>query len=229
VIGAVLLPLGALGYRVGALPLQAAFFVFLGGGFVLSAIALVGGIVALIVAMRSGRSADRSPLYIGMALGAVIVVLMLAQVGRARSVPPIHDISTDVADPPQFEKVVALRGSTSNPLEYDAAKLGPATQGAFPRVKSINTTRSATESFDRALAVLGGMHLEIVNADRDARRIEAVATSFWFGFKDDVVVRIRDAGAGAVVDLRSVSRVGVSDLGVNAKRIEEFIDRFQES
>jgi uncharacterized protein (DUF1499 family) len=229
VIGAVLLPLGALGYRAGLLPLQAAFFVFLGGGFVLGALALLGGIAALIVAIRSGRNADRPLLYIGLLLGGVVVVLMLAQVGRARSVPPIHDISTDVGDPPQFDQVVGLRGDKSNPLDYDAAKLGPATQAAFPRVKSITTERAARESFDRSLDVLKGMHVEIVNADRDAGRIEAVATSFWFGFKDDVVVRVRESGSGAIVDLRSVSRVGVSDLGVNAKRIEEFIDRFNEA
>ena len=73
------------------------------------------------------------------------------------------------------------------------------------------------------------MGLEIVNADREAGRIEATATSRWFGFKDDVVVRIRAAASGSIVDLRSVSRVGIGDVGVNAKRIKAFMARFNKT
>jgi uncharacterized protein (DUF1499 family) len=153
-------------------------------------------------------------------------VLMLAQIATARSVPPIHNISTDTADPPSFDVVTGLRGADSNPVDYDAAKLAPLQEAAYPRVKPIISDRTVAESFDRALNVLNGMGLEVVNADRAAGRLEAVATSFWFGFKDDLVVRVRARGAGSVVDLHSVSRVGQSDLGINAKRIEEFIDRF---
>ena len=74
------------------------------------------------------------------------------------------------------------------------------------------------------MAALGALGFEVVNADRDALRVEAVATSFWFGFKDDVVVRIRPVEAGARIDVRSVSRVGVGDSGANAKRIVKILD-----
>lgn len=228
IVGAALLPVGALGHRLGLWSFQTAF-IFLGGGTLLAAIAVIGGVIALIVVLRSGRVADRPLLYVGLLLGGAVMVLMLAQAGTARSVPPIHNISTDVADPPTFDVVIGLRGPDSNPLDYDMAAIAVQQQAAYPRIQTINSQRSAGESFDRALEVLKGMGLEIVNADHDAGRIEAVATSFWFGFKDDLVVRIRDSGAGSIVDLRSVSRVGLSDLGVNAKRIEEFSDRFKES
>ena len=66
---------------------------------------------------------------------------------------------------------------------------------------------------------------EIVAAVPQERRIEAVATTFWFGFKDDIVVRIRPAPGGSRIDVRSVSRVGRSDLGTNAKRIRAFLGR----
>jgi uncharacterized protein (DUF1499 family) len=225
IVAAVLLPLGALGHRLGVWSF-ATGFVFLAGGAFLSIIVVLGGIAALIVALRTGRRADRPLLYAGLAIGGAIVVLMLAQIATARSVPPIHNISTDVADPPSFDVVTGLRGPDSNPVDYDAAKLAPLQQAAYPRVKPIVSDRTVTESFDRALNVLTGMGLEIVNADHNAGRIEAVATSFWFGFKDDLVVRVRARGTGSIVDLHSVSRVGESDLGINAKRIEEFIDRF---
>ena len=225
IVGATLLPVGALGHRLGVWSFGTGF-IFLGGGALLAVIAVLGGIVALIVALRTGRDADRPLLYIGLLIGGAIVVLVLAQITTARSVPPIHNISTDVGDPPSFDAAVGLREADSNPIDYDIAALAATQQAAYPRVKPIITDRTVVESFDRAVNVVKGMGLEIVNTDRPAGRIEAVATSFWFGFKDDVVVRVRPRGAGSIVDLRSVSRVGQSDLGINAKRIEEFIDRF---
>lgn len=228
IVGAALLPVGALGHRLGLWSFQTAF-IFLGGGTLLAVIAVIGGAIALVVVLRSGRVADRPLLYVGLLLGGAVVVLMLAQVGTARSVPPIHNISTDVADPPTFDVVIGLRGPGDNPIDYDIATIAVQQQAAYPRVQTLSSDRSAGDSFDRALEVLKGMGLEIVNADHEAGRIEAVATTFWFGFKDDLVVRVRENGAASIVDVRSVSRVGLSDLGVNAKRIEEFSDRFKEA
>ncbi len=73
------------------------------------------------------------------------------------------------------------------------------------------------------------MGLELVNEAPQSGMIEATATTFWFGFKDDLVVRIRPSGTGSVVDVRSVSRVGVSDLGANARRIGEFLTGFADN
>jgi uncharacterized protein (DUF1499 family) len=69
------------------------------------------------------------------------------------------------------------------------------------------------------------MRWEVVAADAAAGRIEATATTPWFGFRDDIVVRIVPADGGSRVDVRSVSRVGKGDLGVNARRIREFLGR----
>ena len=67
------------------------------------------------------------------------------------------------------------------------------------------------------------MGLEIVEADAAQGRIEATATSFLFGFKDDVVVRLTDDAGATKVDVRSKSRVGRNDFGMNAKRIRAFV------
>jgi uncharacterized protein (DUF1499 family) len=231
IVGAALLPIGALGTRLGIWPFTLGLLL-LAAGALLALVAVVLGIVALIVAMRRGRTADRPLLYVALLIAGAITVLMGTQFNTARSVPPIHDISTDVTDVPAFDVVIQTREQLHDPrmntLEYDAAKLAPLQQAAYPNIKPITSDRDVGASFDRAMDVLTGMGLEIVNADRDAGRIEATATSFWFGFKDDVVVRIRTAGNGSIIDLRSASRVGQSDIGVNAKRIAEFIARFNE-
>ena len=140
--------------------------------------------------------------------------------------PRIHNISTDVEDPPAFDKVVALRGTDSNPLAYDSAAIGPLQQEAYADLKTLALASAPAETVEQAAAALSAMGLEVVNKDPAAGRVEAVATSFWFGFKDDLVVRVRPGSdGGSEVDVRSVSRVGESDLGANAKRISALLGR----
>ena len=225
VIGAALLPLGALGHRIGLWSYQTGFVLLAGGAF-LALFTVIAGAVALILSLQAGRAEGRQNVVFGLLFGGAVVLLLGLEIGSTTTAPPIHDIATDVGDPPAFDKAIALRGADANPLDYDIAANAAKQQSAYPRVKPIRTDRSPDESFDRAVDVLESMRLDIVNADREDGVVEAVATSFWFGFKDDVVVRIRPRGTGATVDMRSVSRVGVGDLGVNAKRIEEFIERF---
>jgi uncharacterized protein (DUF1499 family) len=231
IIGAVLIPIGALGTRLGIWPFTLGLLL-LAAGVLLAVVAVVLGVIALIVVLSRGRTAERRPLYIGLIVAGVVVAAMGPQMIAGRSVPAIHDITTDVADPPTFDVVTTLRGLGTNPLDYDAAtllKLHEQQQAAYPDVETITSSGDVGESFDRALKVLTDMGLEIVNADREAGRIEATATSRWFGFKDDVVVRIRAAAAGSIVDLRSVSRVGIGDVGMNAKRIEAFTASFDKT
>jgi uncharacterized protein (DUF1499 family) len=79
------------------------------------------------------------------------------------------------------------------------------------------------QAFARARAAAQARGWEIVAADESAGRIEALATTRWFGFKDDIVIRVAAAGGGSRIDMRSKSRVGRSDLGANAKRIQDFL------
>ena len=82
-------------------------------------------------------------------------------------------------------------------------------------------------AFEHALEAARAQGWEIVDADESQGRIEATATTFWFGFKDDVVIRIRGAGGGSAVDMRSKSRVGLSDTGTNAARIRDYFDKLR--
>jgi uncharacterized protein (DUF1499 family) len=97
---------------------------------------------------------------------------------------------------------------------------------AYPGLKPIESDLSVADAVDRTEAALQAMGLEIVAVDKEAGLVEATATTFWFGFKDDMVVRIVGNGEGSRIDLRSMSRVGQSDVGANAARITDFVDRF---
>ncbi len=225
-IVAVVLPfLGALGTRFGLWNFKLGLLLW-AVGLLIGLICFIGGIVALIAVQRHHRTAERMPVFLGTAFAAVMVVFLGAQVVGARGVPPIHDITTDIADPPEYDAAIKLRGvgPDINTLTYDAAKLPPLQQAAYPNVVPLDVSATPENAFDAAVAALGGLGFEVVNADRDAMRIEAVATSFWFGFKDDVVVRIRPQASGARIDVRSVSRVGVGDSGANAARIAKILN-----
>ena len=225
VIAAALLPVGAVGARLGIWPFGIGFMM-LAAATVLAAIGLVTGIAAIIAAHRRNLTSDKQPVYLGTMISVLVLAFVGMQFYTATTVPPIHDITTDVNDPPQFDQVVALRGDGSNPLEYDADRVAPLQQQAYPHIRPLTTGLPPDQALDRSVAVLSGMGLEIVNVDADAGVVEATATTFWFGFKDDVVVRVRSAADGSVVDVRSVSRVGVSDVGANARRIGEFLEAF---
>ena len=222
---AVALPLvGALGTRFGIWGLigLAIFAV----GALVALISLVWGIIAGIVVLVRRRATDRRPVIIGTILAALMLVFLGPQFAAGRSVPPIHDITTDTNDPPVFDDVVVkLRSSPGiNTLDYDAAKLPPLQKAAYPNVVPLEVTAQPSAAFDTVASVLPTLGLEVVQADRNAMIIEAVATSFWFGFKDDVVVRIRPTETGSRIDVRSVSRVGQGDVGMNAKRIVKILD-----
>ncbi len=227
VIGLVCLAVGALGTKLGIWSFTAGLGLFALGG-ALGALALVLGLIALIVSIVKSLSAERSTTAVGVVIAAVIVGVFGSQFLAAQGVPPIHNISTDTIDPPVFNKVVALRGEGSNPLEYDAAKLADVQKKAYPDVQPLVSDVAPGEMFNRAKAVLEKMELEIVNADSDNGILEGTATTFWFGFKDDVVVRVKPQDSGSIVDIRSVSRVGQKDVGLNAKRIRAILAGLRE-
>ena len=151
------------------------------------------------------------------------VLLVLALVGD--EAPPIHDISTDTEDPPAFETAVALRGSDSNPLAVKADVIAQQLD-AYPDLDTLRSPRSYARSYNRALLTARELGWEITREDPNAGFIEAVDTTPIMQFKDDVVIRVRTDAQGSLIDLRSVSRVGQSDLGANAKRIRAFRSAF---
>jgi len=144
---------------------------------------------------------------------------------QARSVPPIHDITTDTEQPPQFVAVLPLRADAPNATEYEGAEIARQQVEAYPDIATHRLPVPPDAAFTRALEAAREMGWEIVAAEPGEGRIEATDTTFWFGFKDDVVIRVAADGSGSKVDVRSVSRVGGSDVGANAKRIGDYLRR----
>lgn len=207
--------LGLWSFPAGFQLLKWAAFVGLGS----AAVALVG---VLVPKLRAGGGAL---LIVSLALGLGVAAVPAYWLQAARKAPPIHDISTDLEDPPAFVAVLPRRGHSSNPVEHGGAPVAEAQRGAYPDIRPLTLGIAPADAFALALRAARDMGWEIVAQDAANGRIEATATTFWFGFEDDVVVRIVPSGSGSRIDVRSLSRVGVGDAGANAKRIRKYLAR----
>jgi uncharacterized protein (DUF1499 family) len=214
------------GYRFGGWDLGAAFTV-LRWGAQLAAIAALLALAALVVSLarRSPRPAGLAALALIVALAAFVVPWRMQ--AQARRVPPIHDVTTDPEDPPAFVAVVVRRQGARNPVVYGGPPVAALQRRAFPDIRPLDLDAPPGRAFTAAEAAARALGWEIVAAIPGEGRLEATATTPWFGFKDDVVVRIRARGAGSRVDVRSLSRIGVGDLGVNAARVRAFMARMR--
>jgi uncharacterized protein (DUF1499 family) len=214
-----------LGYRSGVVPLRFALQRLLAWGVYLAIGAAVVSLIGLILTLVRPKEARRGLLLAAASL--VIALVLIAIPARFRlgtPPPPIHDITTDMQDPPQYVAVLPLRAGAPNTTDYGGDRVAAQQREAYPDLQPAMLNVSPSQAFEHALAAAREMGWEIVAADAGAGRIEATDTTFWFGFKDDIVIRVRPAAnQGSRVDVRSVSRVGVGDAGTNAKRIRAFL------
>jgi uncharacterized protein (DUF1499 family) len=223
-VGLLLLAMAGPAYRLDA-PLQTAFMLLRWGAYAGLAAAAVG-LAAGLLAYRRGRRAAAIVAAAAVAIGLVAAGIPYSWQRRAQSVPPIHDITTDLENPPEFEAIVPLRAEAPNSLERPPTLAAQQREG-YPDLAPVTLSLPRDEAFNRALAVVQDKGWEIISADQSAGRIEATDTTRWFGFQDDIVIRLTPWGAGARVDVRSVSRVGRSDAGTNARRIRDFLDTLE--
>lgn len=221
VMAALLLVLAGPGARVG-------WWEF-GTGFLMMRWAFFAGLAAAALAMvflaiRRTRQGFGLVLVAALVIGAGAAWVPWNGVQTARSLPYIHDITTDTENPPPFVGVLPLRADAPNPPEYAGEEVATQQREAYPEIQPLRLPLSADQAFERALDTARTAGWEIVAAVPQEGRIEATATTFWFGFKDDVVIRITPEDGRSRVDMRSKSRVGRSDVGANAERIRTFLE-----
>lgn len=230
VILMVVLLTGPLGYKYQLTdlgPSLTSVLVAVAGGLLV----FLASLVMLVMAIRRQQHKDRNLLFTVILLSLVPLSMIAPHLITARSVPPIHDISTDTMNPPVFDALVALREGAANDLVYGTTILSAEQHAeiqheAYPQVQTKLSPLAVPAAVSRAEVVLMEQGLLIVAVNPEAGLVEATASTFWFGFKDDLVVRVVANNSGSKVDVRSVSRVGASDLGANAARIERFLIAF---
>jgi uncharacterized protein (DUF1499 family) len=209
-------------------------------GFYLFAVgaleALLGVVLALIGLARTRAGSHRTGrglAWLGFATSAVVLAAVLQGALAGRGVPPINDITTNPADPPGFELALADPANAGRDMGYPAA-FAEVQRAAYPDLAPIPMTVPVGEALERARRAAESLGWEIAEVRPPQSEaadgvLEARQISSLFRFVDDVVVRVRPAPGGSVVDVRSKSRDGRGDMGVNAKRIRAFRDALARS
>ncbi len=231
--GAVLSILGALAVLLSGFGYQWGWWHF-GTGFSIipwgTGTTIIGGILAAIGFFRMKGSNKNYTIagVVSIALAAAAIVNIGYWYGEVKQgYPPIHDISTDTQNPPEFVAIAPLRKDAPNPVEYAGQETAEIQHDYYSNLEPINTSLSYDEAYDRALETARDMSWQLVGESREEGRIEAYEKLAWFGFIDDVVIRVDSTEAGSIIDIRSKSRIGRGDLGVNAKRIRAYIKEFE--
>ncbi|WP_304537499.1 DUF1499 domain-containing protein [Sphingobium cyanobacteriorum] len=199
----------------------AGFSALLGGGAI-ALLGLLAGAIALVVGRRQTWRGRRSAL-IGLVLSLIFVGFLVSRPLAAGKAPAIHDITTDLANPPQFE-VLTLRSDNLTGVGT-LENWRSVHRAAYGDLKPLTIAKPVAAVTADATRIARDMGWAIAVSDPVRGHIEATASVSYIRFHDDVVIRISAApdGKGSVVDMRSVSRVGVGDLGVNARRIRSFL------
>jgi hypothetical protein len=207
----------------------------LGAGFAAIRFAAYGGIAAAVLSaaglVLAPLRAQRRGMFralLGLIIGLVVVGVPLSYLQTARSVPPIHDITTDPLDPPAFDAILPLRAGAPNPATYGGPPVAALQRAGYPDIAPADDPIAPAAAFAAALAAAREMGWTIVRADQGAGRIEATDRTFWFGFTDDIAIRVRPTDAGSRVDVRSVSRIGVGDFGTNAARVRAYLAKLRD-
>jgi uncharacterized protein (DUF1499 family) len=225
--GAVLLlALGPIGWRAHWWDLRFSLLTLMSYSAYLGVAAFVVGIIALV----TGRGRGLFMALIAIIVGGTTAYVPWHYRAIAAGVPRIHDITTDTVNPPAFVAAVPLRKAEGgNPATYEGAKIAALQKKAYPDIVPLDLPLALAKAFDLALAAAKQMGWTILAADPQAGRIEASQQSFWYGFTDDIVIRVAAAGSGSRIDIRSSARHGRSDFGVNAARVRRYLAALRKS
>lgn len=220
-----LLAISPIGWRAGWWHFRFAFTWLMTSSGVIAAAAVVVSLVALVLGWSELGARGMAMAAIGLLLGAALVYVPWKYNRTRGTVPRIHDITTDTATPPEFAAVMPARAAeNAASAVYEGPELAKLQKAAYPDLAPLTLALAPAMAFAQALATARSMPgWTIVASDPASGRIEAGQTSRWFRFTDDIVIRVAAHGTGSRVDMRSLSRQGRSDFGINAARIRAYI------
>lgn len=183
---------------------------------------VIAGLAGFFAAIRNPQASGFGRrIAIGLLLSGVVLIAIGPWIYRGVHFPPIHDVTTDLANPPGFNVIPPRKDNLAGVQTLERWRtLHRAAYADIAPIK-IEMTPDKVIGLANTLAAERGW----VISPSAAGRIEATATGSPFRFKDDIVVvaTANIDGRSSTVNMRSVSRVGVSDFGINAERVREFL------
>ncbi|ASK20269.1 DUF1499 domain-containing protein [Halomonas sp. N3-2A] len=208
-------------YRWELIGLGDAFNLMRNGVYAATAAVAISVLLLLISAFTRRMGAGVVAIFVIVATAALLY-MPWQQWQRAQQAPAIHDITTDTQNPPDFVALRDAREAAPNAVDYPGEATARQQKNAYPHVQPLQVTAPKATVLAAAQAEVEASGWQIAAITEST--IEATATTRWFGFEDDVIIRLTEQQNGVQVDMRSASRLGTSDVGTNALRIETFLD-----
>jgi uncharacterized protein (DUF1499 family) len=226
-----LLALAPLGWRLGWWHYGFGLYQLLPAAGLVGAVAVGVSILTLVLGWSQLLPRGLAILSGAVVLGSIIAYVPWQYSRTRNTLPPIHDITTDTDNPPTFSAVVLAARAAEHAGSVDdrGPELAQQQKAAYPDVVPVMSKLPESKVFDEALQVAKAMPgWNIVASDAYAGRIDANQQSRWFRFTDDIVIRITVGDGGCRIDMRSTSRQGRSDYGVNAARIRAYMSALRQ-
>jgi uncharacterized protein (DUF1499 family) len=192
--------------------------------------AFVAVMLGFVWAAAQPQGASRPGLLsalMGVAMGICAAYVPITWRVAADTLPRLNDVTTDTLRPPAFVALLAHRRDAASSADYPGEAAAAAQRLGYPDIGPVVLREPPADAFAHVERVVAEMGWDVVAREPAQGRLEAVATTLWFGFRDDIVVRLTAVPEGTRIDIRSRSRLGISDLGTNAARIRIFLSRLQ--
>lgn len=225
-----LILVGILAHRFMAMPTPVALNIFV-AAFLLAALAIGLGCVAIVVIWRLGRSGAWSATA-GILTGLAIFAWPAAYGLIAMNLPAINDVTTDPIAPPRFINLAKQRPKDANPVQYPGAAVAKLQQDHYPDLRPLIVPRKIDETYEIVSSTLKRLRWTIVYEELPQGKgrpgyFEATDRTLILGFYDDIVVRLDGDQRESRIDVRSASRYGRHDFGRNASRVRRLYAELQ--
>ena len=196
-------------------------------GFVLSLVGAIAGLIGISMTRTGVRAGARPRAIFGTVASLAIFVPILLIFLSGRGYPPINDITTDFDNPPEFTHATELADNQGREMKYDKLRYAQRQSAGYGELAPLKATTDPDATFAKVEATAKQMPTWVITSDDPkTRALEGVATSGLFHFHDDFVIQVRADGTGSLIEMRSKSRDGIGDFGVNYKRIKTFFAAF---
>ena len=193
-------------------------------GFLMGIVAVILGVIGIFATRSPIRAPARPRAVVGTVIGLLIITPILWKMFAGPRFPPINDITTDFDNPPEFTHAEQLNANRGRDMKYDRAKYADRQLAGYGPLNPLKMPEPPDDAFKVAQKIAAQMpDWTITNVDATDHTIEGYATSGLFHFNDDFIIQVRPGpDGGSVLEMRSKSRDGIGDFGVNHKRIEDY-------
>ncbi len=215
-----------IGMAQAGVPPMLGFMVFVAGGLFGGLAAFTLGAIGFVLTRGGQDPLGRKNAIMGMLAGIGLFAIVMVPSLRAGDLPPINDITTDLADPPSFAAGPDAPDYGGRDMSYPA-EFVPQVREAYPDLKPIETTLDPAAAYTKAIETAESIGWFITYKDPKDGVFDATERTALFRFVDDVAVRVRATPTGSQIDIRSKSRDGRGDLGANANRIRRFVAAYE--